>query len=249
MDINLGYLEEDLFPKLFTSYEERSYGILFYNPENKDSYDSNHAVIYRDRITDLQAVLEDIAEFYKAKGMNAIIYQSMLDNRYFEEIKDELSAAGFRSWSEEQKYMLPVAENKIVPNKEIEVRKEENWREELTQIFLEAEEPWEIDVARTSMGKENSWAFVAYVEGKPAGILYGHVNEQVCRGDYLLVSKKQRKKGIGRTLFSAYVEWCKSRKITNAYLWPDGETPERIYQEGGYRLVEVRIAGRAVKEL
>ena len=50
MNLRDGYLEEDLFPKLFTNYEERSYGILFYNEENRDSYDSNHAVIYKDRI-------------------------------------------------------------------------------------------------------------------------------------------------------------------------------------------------------
>jgi hypothetical protein len=34
----------------------------------------------------------------------------------------------------------------------------------------------------------------------------------------------------------------------NAYLWPDGETPKRIYEEGGYELVEIRKAGRAVWE-
>ena len=52
MSIRDGYLEEDLFPKLFINFEERSYGILFYNEANRDSYDSNHAVICRGRIDD-----------------------------------------------------------------------------------------------------------------------------------------------------------------------------------------------------
>ena len=30
MNIQDGYVEEDLFPKIFTEYEERDYGILFY---------------------------------------------------------------------------------------------------------------------------------------------------------------------------------------------------------------------------
>ena len=30
MDLSDCYLEEDLFPKIFADYEERSYGILFY---------------------------------------------------------------------------------------------------------------------------------------------------------------------------------------------------------------------------
>jgi len=246
MDLKICYLEEDLFPKNMTSYEERPYGILFYNTENKDSYDSNHAVIYRDKIDDLPTVLQEIVDFYKGKGTNAIIYQSMLDDGYFETIKEELSAAGFKSWSEEQKYMLPLAENEIVPSQNVKVRKLTGWDDSLRQIFLEAEEPWEIDVVKRSVKNEDAWLFVAYLDNKPVGILYGHANEHVCRGDYLLVSKKYRCIGAGRALFSAYVEWCKESGIANAYLWPDGDTAERIYYEGGYRLVEKRIAGRAV---
>ena len=143
MNLKDCYIEEDLFPKIFTKFEERDYGILFYNTENKDSFDSNHAVIYRERIQNLQAVL---------------------------------------------------------------------------------------------------------LKGKPVGLLYGHISERACRVDYLIVSKKYRKLGAGRALFCRYVEWCKETGIENCYIWPDGETPKRIYEEGGYRLVEICRAGRAVME-
>ena len=88
MNLQDCYIEEDLFPKIFAKFEERDYGILFYNTENKDSFDSNHAVIYRERIQNLQAVLSDIADFYKAKGSRPIIYQSMLDNIQYGEPRD-----------------------------------------------------------------------------------------------------------------------------------------------------------------
>jgi len=125
------YLEEDLFPKIFADYEERPYGVLFYSTNNKDSYDSNHAVIYKDKVI---------------------------------------------------------------------------------------------------------------------GLLYGHISERACRVDYLLVSKMHRRMGAGRALFYEYVEWCKQNDIKNIYIWPDGETPKKIYEEGGYKIVEVRKAGRAVFE-
>ena len=48
--------EEIDFPKRFSSYVEKEYGILFYMEDNKDSYDGNHACIYPQRITDLGAV-------------------------------------------------------------------------------------------------------------------------------------------------------------------------------------------------
>lgn len=245
MDLNNVYIEEDLFPKVFTGYVERPYGILFYNEENKDSYDSNHAVIYKDKIDDLNAVLSDIIAFYKSKGMRPIIYQSMLDDGWFGEIKDELTKAGFENWIELQEFMLPTGENKIVPNPDIEIVKITKWSDELETVFIEAEEPWEIRVAKTSIANPGSWMFGARINGKTVGLLYGHRSDRACRIDYLLISKKHRGIGAGRALFYAFVEWCKQSGITYSYLWPDGETPRRIYEEGGYEVVEVRKAGRA----
>lgn len=246
MNIQDGYLEEDLFPKIFTEYEERDYGILFYNMKNKDSFDSNHAVIYKDRIQDLQRVLADIFQFYEAKGIRTIIYQSMLDDNWFAEIKDELTSAGFESWVEDQEYMLQADENRIISNPEIVVRKVSEWSDEIENVFVEAEEPWEILVAKKTLAYPNTWMFAASLNGKTIGLLYGHISERACRVDYLLVSKKHRKTGAGRALFYNYVEWCRQNGIENVYIWSDGDTPKRIYEEGGYRVVEVRKAGRAV---
>ena len=240
------YAEEDLFPKIFTEYEERDYGILFYNTENKDSFDSNHAVIYRNRIHNIRQVLAEIAGFYKAKGSRPIIYQSMLDDNWFDEIKDELAAAGFESWIEDQEYMLPSGNNLIIPNPEITVKRVSEWNDGIENVFAEAEEPWGIMVAKQTLAYPKAWMFAACLNRKVIGLLYGHISERACRVDYLLVSKKHRKAGAGRALFYHFVEWCRQNGIENTYIWPDGDTPKRIYEEGGYRVVEVRKAGRAV---
>ncbi len=246
MNLQECYMEEDLFPMIFTEYEERDYGILFYNTGNKDSYDSNHAVIYKDRIHDLRQVFTDIVRFYKTKGTRPIIYQSMLDDNWFDEIKGELDAAGFESWIEDQEYMLKSDSNTIVPNPEIAVKRVSEWSDEIENVFVEAEEPWEIIVAKRTLAYPKTWMFAAYLHEKAIGLLYGHISERACRVDYLLVSKKHRKKGAGRALFYNYVEWCRRNGIENTYIWPDGDTPKRIYEEGGYRVVEIRKAGRAV---
>ena len=242
------YLEEDLFPKIFADYEERPYGVLFYSTNNKDSFDSNHAVIYKDKITNLKDVLADITNFYKSKGCRPIIYQSMLDDNWFDEISGELKEAGYKSWVEDQEYMLASGENKIIPNPELTVFKVDKWSDEIENVFLEAEEPWEIKVVKTSLEKPGYWMFAVRSKEKVIGLLYGHISERACRVDYLLVSKKHRRMGAGRALFYEYVEWCKQNNIKNIYIWPDGETPKKIYEEGGYKIVEVRKAGRAVFE-
>ena len=57
------FTEEDLFPREVTSFEKRDYGFLFFNEQNKDSYDSNHALIYKDKISYIKIVLKDIIDF------------------------------------------------------------------------------------------------------------------------------------------------------------------------------------------
>lgn len=240
------YKEEDLFPREITFWEEREYGFLFYNEDNKDSYDSNHAVIFKNKISDLNQVLDDIVKFYIEKGMKPVIYQSVSDEGYFEDIKSILSDYGFESWSESQKYMVLSERNTITLNTAITVRKISKWQEQYgTEIFEKAEEPWEIPVAKKSLDNSNTLFFVAYYKGKPVGMTYAHVRDDVCRVDYLLVSKEHRNIGVGRALINSFVEYCKTEQIENCFLWPDGETAERIYYEAGFRHVDTRRAGRA----
>ena len=69
MNLEKIYDEEDLFPREITLYEKRDYGLLFYDVKNKDSYDSNHAIIFESKISDLNLVLNDIVRFYKENGL------------------------------------------------------------------------------------------------------------------------------------------------------------------------------------
>lgn len=250
MNLEKIYSEEDLFPREVTLSEERSYGLLFYNPENKDSYDSNHAIIYRDKITDLDNVLEDIVSFYREKEIRPIIYQSISEDGYFEEIEKQLCKFGFETWTESQNYMVLSAKNAITPNPEITVRRILEWHEEYAiQIFEKAGEPWEIDVVKRALKNKNTLFFVAFYKGTPVGMTHAHVTDNVCRVDYLLVSKECRNIGVGRAIIHSFVEYCILNKVENCYLWPDGESAEKIYYEAGFRTVETKRAGRAAYKI
>ena len=240
------YLEEDLFPREITCFIEKDYGILFYNDDNKDSFDSNHAIIYRNKISDLSVVLQDIIRFYKGKGIIPNIYQSISDDGYFKEIQNELDQFGFESWIESQRYMILFGENEIRPSADIYVKRVFEWKDEYrTEIFEKANEPWETDVVKRALMNDNTLFFVAFYKGKPVGMTHCHVTNDICRVDYLLVSKESRNKGVGRAIIYKFVEHCHLNKITNCYLWPDGETAERIYYQAGFRYVETKQAGRA----
>lgn len=246
MDFDKMYLEEDLFPREITSYETRYYGLLFYNEENKDSFDSNHAIIYKEKIDDIGLVLSDIINFYKSKGIRPNIYQSISEEGFFGEIEREFTEYGFKYWTEEQKYMVLSERNEIIPNSQIAVQRVTEWKEEYgIEIFEKSGEPWEIDVAKRALRNDNTLFFVAYYRGKPVGMTHCHLTDGVCRVDYLLVSKEHRNMGVGRALINSFVEYCHANQITTCYLWPDGESAEKIYYEAGFRHVETKQAGRA----
>ena len=246
MDLHDCFELEDLFPRSFTDYEERSYGILFFNTQNKDSFDSNHAVIFRDRIKNITTVLEDIVDFYYEKKLTPMIYQATREQGYFSEIAEELSDAGFDSWTEEQKFMVLTAENTIRPNTTVTVRRTVSWDPSFEQIFAEAEEPWETEVARRSLADPDTAMWVSYSDERPIGILYCIKNGNACRLNYVLVSKLHRNAGAGRTLTYNFIEWCRENAIQKVFLWPNGKHPEKIYFEGGFRYAETVNAGRAL---
>lgn len=249
-DASKVYREEDLFPREITTYEKRDYGYLFYDEENKDSFDSNHAIVFKDKVSDLGQVLKDIIGFYTQKGMKPIIYQSVCDEGYFEVINSELEAYGFESWTEAQRYMILAEENNIVPNPEVEVKKETQWNAKFgADIFEKAGEPWEINVAKKALQNKNTIFLVAYYKGQAAGMAHCHVANGICRGDYLLVATEHRNKGIGRAIMYYLVEYCKVNHIDDFYLWTEVDTAEKIYYEAGFRYVETKLAGRAVYKL
>ena len=202
MNLEKLYREEDLFPREFTTYAEREYGLLFYDEKNKCSYDSNHAIIFKDRVSDISKVLDDITRFYQRKGIQPTIYQSISDEGYFESIREELAFYGYDVYGEENRYMVFLEECKILPNPHIEVRKIEKWEEAFqTDIFEAAGEPWEAGVAKMALEKDNTLFFVAYIEGCPVGMTHAHRRDGVCRVDYLLVATEHRKKGVGRACY------------------------------------------------
>lgn len=245
MNMHPFYREEDLFPREFTQVIPRPWGNLYFSPDNPDSYDSNHALIFRDRVDDLPAVLAEIADFYLSRGRTPIIYQSILDDGWFGDIAEELSAAGYRSWQEAQHWMLLDSDSRIAAQGD--VRRVTEWSEDLAvHLYEAAGEPWEIAVAKRQLENPNTLYFVAYEDGRPVGAIYGHVNDEgVCRIDYLLVATARRGKGLGRALTHAFVTHCRWEGIPCA-LWPDGDTPRKIYQEAGFSFVQTLYAGRAV---
>ena len=206
-------------------------------------------MIFKDKITDLDAVLDDVVSFYREKGQNPILYQATAEEGYFAEQKDIFFGHGLCIWEEELHFMVPVGENRLVVNPEISVKQVTQWKHTFaSEIFEKAEEPWEAGVAKRMIENPNTLFLVAYYREQPVGMTYVHVRDGVCRFDYILVSKTHRRIGVARTLMSALVEHCKAQGIEHCYLWPADDSAMRMYQQAGFGVAQVVKAGRAAVE-
>jgi len=241
-------LEEDMFPKTFTNFIKKDFGILFYNENNKNSYDSNHALIYKNKIKDLGSVLEFITEFYNRMNISPSIYQAVEDEGYFKKNIVIFEKHGYSVWSEcPYNFMLLTDDNNIKCDNQLDIQLITVWDERIeTDICIPSNEMHEIEVIRKSIICENHWVFIGYTEGKAVAITYFHVSEyDCCRFDYIIISKDYRKKGFARELLSYVVDYCNENNIKNCFQWPAHESSERICYEAGFRHLFSAEVGRA----
>lgn len=241
-------LEEDMFPKAFTYFSEKDFGILFYNEHNKNSYDSNHALIYKYKIADLGSVLDFITEFYTKMNINPNIYQAVEDGGYFKENEAIFKKYGYSVWIEgPNKFMVLTAENNIKNSNQLDIKLATEWDERIaTDICIPSNESHEIEVIKNSINSINHKVFIGYTEGKAVAITYLHVSEyDCCRFDYIITSKDYRKKGYARELLSYVTDFCRENNLNNCFQWPAHKTSESICYEAGFRHLFSAEAGRA----
>ena len=233
--------EEDEFPKLFADYVETDYGILFFNEANKDSYDSNHAVIYPERITDLAGVLQQITAFYREKKITPLIYHPPVKD-YLKENEDIFRACGYEVTIEERNRVALLTEaSTIVPDGSLEVRQLTEWDPRIGRdILIPNNEAYEILVGERSMQHENSRLFVGYRGDKAVVYVILHISPYgTTRFDYVDTAWDERKKGYGRQISHVVMSYCREQKLPLCATWFANPTSERMNMEAGFRFTDL----------
>jgi len=241
-------LEEDLFPKTFTDFIEKEFGILFYNEDNKISHDSNHALIYKSKVKDLGTTLDFITDFYKKLKIGPRIYQAVDDEGYFKENESIFNKHGYSVWLEgPNDLMVLTAENTINITNQLDIKLVTEWDDRIAiDICIPSDEQHEIEVIKNSIKNINHRVFVGYIGNKAAAITYFHISEfDCCRFDYIIIAKEYRNRGYARNLLSYATDYCRKNNLKNCFQWPAHKTSEIICYEAGFRHLLTVEAGRA----
>lgn len=241
--------EEIDFPSRFASSVKKDWGVMFYMEDNKTSYDGNHACIYPDKITELGAVLDEIAAFYAGKGIRASVWHPYVKD-YFRDNLHVLTAHGY-SYTPvpDRRVMLLKAENRIKSERRLDIRVLTEWDERVaTDILIPCGEPWEIDVTKRRMEHDGAYLFVGYLDGKAVVYSDIHISSHGnTRFDYIVTAPAYRGKGYASELLSFMVEYCKANRFPTCWQWAGPS--ERICYAAGFRECFTMEAGYATAQI
>ncbi|GHU36472.1 hypothetical protein FACS1894105_06880 [Clostridia bacterium] len=229
--------EENEYPKLFTHCRETAYGYLFYNEDNKDSYDSNHAVLLPERISNLGGVLDEIADFYQGKDIASAIYHPLTQD-YFKKNESVLSAHGYSVTLEPDRHVFVLSEeSSIVWNDTIDVRRITKWDNRITEnILIPNSQEYEAAVSIEKLKHDGGYVFAGYCGEKAVVYADFHVSSLGCtRFDYIVTAKDDRGKGYARQLMHRISEFCREENFPLCATWFANETSERLNVEAGFR--------------
>ncbi len=229
--------EEYEFPKLFTHFRETEYGILFYNEQNKESHDSNHAVIYPGHVDNLTSVLKEIAAFYNKKSIVPAIYHPFVEG-YFMMNEKTFAEQGFKITYEKNHRVSVLSEkSQIIPNSSLDIHKLTQWDRRIADdILIPNDEDYEIPVGEATMKHNGSHLFVGYRDEKAVVYVLLHVSALgYTRFDYIDTAKNERSKGYARQISHRVMEFCLKENLPLPATWFANPTSERLNFEAGFR--------------
>ncbi len=241
------------YPKEFSTYIEKDFGVLFYNPEKKNFHTANHAVVYPDKVTDFKAVLEEVRDFYLDRGIIPRLYQPYTDGFLMNNAM-LLRTSGYDIQSYGQtKFMLLTGENKIQKKVRLDIKELKEWDERIAfDIMIPNNNMQAIHQVKSNCSNPKFRVFAAYIQERAvslASIFYS--DNGVAKLDSLETAEEIRGKGYARELINDMVEIHKKESGIPLYLWPLNVTSERLCTDAGFRTLfkaELASAIYTIKE-
>ena len=219
---------EQNYPNLFSNFEERDWGCLFFNEDNVGSYDSNSAIVTADVLSN--EILAEIDAFYNEKNLTP--RYKHINEKYFKAEKEK---------NPDFRLMVKQDEVYIILNNRLKIKILESYDEKITEnILLGSQKEYFRQVIIDSMKKKNYKLAVGYLFDEPvsmAGMWFSPYG--VTRIDSVQTGIFFRGCGFAREVVKSAIDYSKNQSDNDIYLLTDNSTAERIYKQAGF--VEINV--------
>ena len=249
MDIKESILTEEAeYPKNFASYKKFEFGIAFYFEKSKELHEGNHAILFPEKIKNLESALNEITKFYINKDIEPAIFHPFTPC-YFEKNREVIERCGYSlTIYENYRFMILSEKNTISTPRRMEIKRVTDWDERISNdIIIPCGEVWEIESTKANLSNPDNFLFVGYLDGQAVTYTTFHrsVKNNCTRFDYILTAKKYRGHGYARELLDFVVNFCNKNQFQNCFQWAGIPTSERITYEAGFRVAFEAESGHA----
>lgn len=243
-DTNEMLQHEVTFCELFTGKTVTDWGVLYCNPDNPRSYDSNHAHVLDIRC-DLERAVEGVTEFYHARGVVPRIYQSFVEGELVR-LQPVLTAYGFTVQTQVNAFMLfdpqrtPAA---AITPQPINVRRVDRLSADILELDASDADKdwgeWSVKVMEISLRQDRYHLLGSYVDDKCVALASVQVMDGYSRVDDVKTHAAFRGLGYGTRLINRLTAYHSAISGNYLYLYANNPIAIRMYHNTGFQDVAV----------
>jgi len=236
------------FAKRFTGVLTKSYGLIYFNEANKESHDSNHAIITD--FVGVEAALKDIAFFYKSRGITPRIYASLKDNE-LSQLLPHLQKQGFIVDMTNNSYFLHETESIIQPVHGVYFDRLMQVRTDITELVLQnGFGDWAVKVLERHLRHPGYHLLGGFYDEELVTIASLNVFEGYTRVDDVLTHVFYRGRGYSSALINHLVKYHKDISENHLYLYSAVPEAIKVYERAGFvKLPHNLVTWQAYKPL
>jgi ribosomal protein S18 acetylase RimI-like enzyme len=236
VDKMLGY--ELTFCQLFTNKVTTEYGIIYYNPLNPSSHDSNHANIL-DIDNNPEPAIRDIIAFYRNYGLVPRVYCSFIAGE-LAHLRAPLESLGFTFTAANEEFMVfphPFSSN---PDTTLPVRRITCLTDDIIEL-IRADDAgdWTVNVLKNAVNHENFHLLGLFQQDRCVAIASVQVMYGYSRIDNVVTFTEFRGQHFGTRLISYLVSYHASLSGNYLYLFANNPIAIRLYKNIGFKTVTI----------
>jgi GNAT superfamily N-acetyltransferase len=227
-------LQEVSFYESFTNKVITDYGVIYYNPLNPQSHDSNHAhILHVDDHADV--AIQDIARFYGNHRLTPCVYQSFVENE-LAVLRPHLESQGFVVHTITNTFMQ-FHPGKVPPaDPEVSVRRLSQVSADIVElIHTEDDGDWTINVLKTHVNDERFHLLGLFRSDKCLSIASVKTMDGYSRVDDVVTHKAFRGRGLGTKLIEYLVRYHATISGNHLYLYADNPIAINLYKRVGFQ--------------
>ncbi|MDD5190534.1 MAG: GNAT family N-acetyltransferase [Dehalococcoidales bacterium] len=221
----------------FSNVIEKRYGVIYYNPDNPQSHDSNHAQILR-LDTDIESAIQDITRFYRQLKIPPRIYMSFLDNE-LGILKPYLESAGFVIKIEPSVFFVFPKEKVESIISTLVRRITRVTDDDVELIHTEDAGDWSLNVIRKSLPDPAYRLLGLFQDNRCLAIASIRLMDGYSRVDDVYTHKDFRGQGLAAQLIGYLVNYHRTVSGNVLYLWAVNPVAIRLYERTGFQKMGV----------